>query len=121
MDPRNHVRIPAGTLNDLHTGRPVTPTRDYTHGHFPAMELDSSGVRELMLDVLPGMYADILAAEAEEAAEAAEALACNCMISGGDLIPACCQLHGIPCEDCGGLESCKPDCGDEATATESAS
>jgi hypothetical protein len=38
--------------------------------------------------------------------------ACNCVISGGDLIPFACALHGVPCEDCGGLEGCAEDCGE---------
>lgn len=46
-----------------------------------------------------------------------EAPACNCVISGGPLLPASCKLHGIPCEVCGGVESCTDDCG-ETPATE---
>ena len=43
-----------------------------------------------------------------------ETPACNCVISGGPVIPACCKVHGIPCEYCGGLESCADDCGEVA-------
>jgi len=43
------------------------------------------------------------------------ATACNCVISGGDVIPpACAGPHGIPCENCGGVESCADDCGEVA-------
>jgi hypothetical protein len=40
--------------------------------------------------------------------------ACNCLISGGPVLPACCKVHGIPCENCGGVESCTDDCGEVA-------
>jgi len=39
---------------------------------------------------------------------------CRCVISGGELLPAACPVHGIPCEVCGGLESCMDDCGEVA-------
>jgi len=40
--------------------------------------------------------------------------ACRCVISGGELLPAACAVHGIPCEVCGGRESCMDDCGEVA-------
>jgi hypothetical protein len=39
---------------------------------------------------------------------------CTCVISGGPVLPACCTLHGIPCEVCEGVESCADDCGEVA-------
>jgi len=35
---------------------------------------------------------------------------CRCIISGGELLPLVCPVHGTPCEYCGGLESCKENC-----------
>jgi hypothetical protein len=36
---------------------------------------------------------------------------CQCAIGGpGIVIPPACPVHGIPCESCGGIESCKEDC-----------
>lgn len=46
---------------------------------------------------------------------------CGCAVSGWNVIPACCKVHGVPCETCGGLESCADDCGGETPATEAAS
>jgi hypothetical protein len=116
-----HAHVPAGTLADLHSGIPVTVTRDYTHAHFPAMELDLTEARRLMRDILPGLCRDMAAAAEEEIAEAEELAAeatappCNCVISGGDVLPASCAgPHGIPCESCGGVESCMDDCGEVA-------
>jgi hypothetical protein len=42
--------------------------------------------------------------------------ACQCAIDGGPgiVIPPACPVHGIPCESCGGIESCKEDCNGEA-------
>jgi hypothetical protein len=40
---------------------------------------------------------------------------CLCGISPGapsEVIPPACPVHGIPCGECGGLEACKPGCGD---------
>jgi hypothetical protein len=96
MDPRDHAHIPAGTLMDLQSQSPVTVRRDYTHAHFPAMELDLTEARRLMTEVLPTLCRNMAAAEAEEKAEAGEP-ACNCVISGGNVLPASCAgLHGIP-------------------------
>jgi hypothetical protein len=39
---------------------------------------------------------------------------CNCVISGGPVLPPCCRVHGIPCEVCGGVQSCLDDCGEVA-------
>jgi hypothetical protein len=67
-----------------------------------------------MTEVLPALCRNMAAAEAEEKAEAGE-LACNCVISGGGVLPASCAgPHGIPCENCGGVESCTDDCGEVA-------
>jgi hypothetical protein len=44
-----------------------------------------------------------------------DAPACLCGISPGapsEVIPPACPVHGIPCGECGGLEACKPGCGD---------
>ena len=41
-----------------------------------------------------------------------EAPACNCVISGGEFLPPQCAVHGFPCEECGGVESCAPNCGE---------
>jgi hypothetical protein len=41
--------------------------------------------------------------------------ACLCGITPGapsEVIPVACPVHGTPCEDCGGVETCKPGCGD---------
>lgn len=38
---------------------------------------------------------------------------CNCVISGGLFLPVACHLHGVPCDECGGLAGCKPGCGNE--------
>jgi hypothetical protein len=98
MDHRSHAHIPAGTLADLNSRGPVTVTRDYTHAHFPAMELDAPGVRALMLDVLPKLYADMKAAVAEEIAEAEELAAAD--------LPDRCAYHGgegdggVFCDEC---------------------
>jgi hypothetical protein len=43
-----------------------------------------------------------------------EVPACNCVIGGGPVLPASCKLHGIPCEVCGGVESCTDNCGEVA-------
>lgn len=61
----------------------------------------------------------LLGAEALAGPEAAEkalrqALGlCLCGISPGapsEVIPPACPVHGIPCEYCGGVESCKENC-----------
>jgi hypothetical protein len=50
------------------------------------------------------------------AAELRKALglrACLCGITPGapsEVIPLACPVHGTPCGDCGGVESCKEDC-----------
>jgi hypothetical protein len=119
MDRIAHAHVPAGTLADLHSGQPVTVTRDYTHAHFPAMELDLTEARRLMRDVLPGLCRDMAAAAEEEIAEAEELAAeaaCKCVIGGGDLLPIACPAHGAPCESCGGLESCADDCDGEVAS-----
>lgn len=39
--------------------------------------------------------------------------ACRCGITPGapsEVIPPACPVHGIPCEHCGGTESCKENC-----------
>jgi hypothetical protein len=116
MDLRDHARVPAGTLMDLQSGQPVTVFRDDARAYFPAMELDLTEARRLMNEVLPVLCRAMAAAGAEE-----KAAACNCVISGGNVLPASCAgPHGIPCEICGGVEPCADNCG-ETPATVAAS
>lgn len=37
-------------------------------------------------------------------------MACNCILSTGEVLPWACHVHGFPCEDCGGVEGCTPEC-----------
>lgn len=40
-----------------------------------------------------------------------EILSCKCAIDGlGEVIPAACQVHGVPCDGCGEIEACAPEC-----------
>lgn len=41
----------------------------------------------------------------------------DCVISGGDLLPFTCPVHGVPCDECGGLESCEDWCGADPAGT----
>lgn len=44
---------------------------------------------------------------------------CGCAVSGWNVLPACCHLHGVPCDECRGLAGCKPGCGEtEATGAD---
>lgn len=65
-----HRNVPVGTLHDHLTSGPRTITRDYSHALIPALELDVAGI-DLLASILPGLRADMVAAAAEEAAEAA--------------------------------------------------
>jgi hypothetical protein len=52
------------------------------------------------------------------------AAGCLCGITPGapsEVIPLACPVHGIPCEDCGEVESCKPGCGEGDGSTEAGS
>jgi hypothetical protein len=45
---------------------------------------------------------------------------CLCGIGPGapsEVIPLACPVHGTPCDECGGLEACKPGCGETCEAT----
>lgn len=45
---------------------------------------------------------------------------CLCGITPGapsEVIPVACPVHGTPCEDCGGFEECKENCGEACQAT----
>jgi len=90
----DHAHVPVGTIAD-HEGYPVTILRDYSHGLIPEMELTVAGVDQLVA-ILPDLRAQMVAAEAEERAEAAEeegeessaagtiaTLACGCQVTGG--------------------------------------
>lgn len=39
---------------------------------------------------------------------------CGCAVSGWNVLPACCKVHGVPCETCGGVAACSDDCGEMA-------
>lgn len=38
---------------------------------------------------------------------------CGCAVSGWNVLPVACHVHGAPCGECGGLAACKPGCDNE--------
>jgi len=38
---------------------------------------------------------------------------CGCAVSGWNVLPVACHVHGVACDECGGLAACKPGCGNE--------
>jgi hypothetical protein len=70
-----HRHVPVGTIAD-HEGTPVTVFRDYSHALIPKMDLNIAGVDQLAA-ILPGLRAQMVAAEAEERAENAALPECE--------------------------------------------